>query len=411
MGTGITSGSGSTSLPPGASTTLIGLSYSGGSLVWWSGVVPNAPTITVGSIEAPALSISFVVSGGIFNDAPTALDYSVNGGLTWVAAETPVITLNAYSFTVPGLSAGTYTIRIRDHNNIAVMGVSNSFTIAPPSISIASLLGTVMLGNAISVSGLVSPGSYAVQIGLSASATVVPTSWVNAVVSVGTWTGSLTPATVGTIYVWARQVANTGVNAVSAAISVVTASLSITVPSSGTAGTALTVSGAVSPAADTVNVQLSTQNGTAPTSGWTVATNSSGSFSAALTPPAGGTYYVWAQDPMTGTTAVSSTIAVTAAAALTYDFNNPGGSYVHGVSTVPLNGSITPPQSVATQVALSTSNSVVPTSGWEAAAIIYSNSLWAIYYTTPAGAGNYYVWVQTTAGTNSAVSSFTVPVT
>jgi hypothetical protein len=114
---------------------------------------------------------------------------------------------------------------------------------------------------------------------------------------------------------------------------------------------------------------------------------------------------------MTGTTAVSSTIAVTAAAALTYDFNNPGGSYVHGVSTVPLNGSITPAQSVATQVALSTSNSVVPTSGWEAAAIIYSNSLWAIYYTTPAGAGNYYVWVQTTAGTNSAVSSFTVPVT
>ncbi len=48
MGTGITSGSGSTTLPPGAATELLGLSYSGGSLVWWSGVVPNAPTVTVG---------------------------------------------------------------------------------------------------------------------------------------------------------------------------------------------------------------------------------------------------------------------------------------------------------------------------------------------------------------------------
>jgi len=55
MGTGITSGSGSTTLPPGAATELLGLSYSGGSLVWWSGVVPNAPTITVGSISLPVL--------------------------------------------------------------------------------------------------------------------------------------------------------------------------------------------------------------------------------------------------------------------------------------------------------------------------------------------------------------------
>jgi len=411
MGTGISSGSGSTSLPPGASTTLIGISYSGGSLVWWSGIVPNAPTITIGSVVTPGLSTSFVVSGGIFNDAPTALDYSTNGGTSWMAALSPVITNNAYSFTVPGLGAGTYTVRVRDHNNVAVIGVSNSFTIAPATIGISGLSGTIMLGSLIEVSGVVSPGSSAVEIGLSSSATVAPVSWVNAVVSAGTWSGSLTPAAAGTVYVWAQQTAATSVHAVSAAISVVAASLSVTAPGTGAAGTALMVTGTVSPASDTVNVQLAGQNTVAPTSGWTGATNTAGSFTGALTPASGGTYYVWAQDATSGITAVSAAIAVSAASALTYGFNNPGGSYVHGVSTIPLNGAITPAQGVATQVALSTSNSVVPSSGWETASVIYSNSLWAIYYTTPAAAGTYYVWVQTTAGANSAVSSFTIPVT
>ncbi len=123
-----------------------------------------------------------------------------------------------------------------------------------------------------------------------------------------------------------------------------------------------------------------------------------GSFTAALTPAAAGTYYAWAQDSTTGLSAVSSAIAVSAAPALTYGINNPGGSYVHGVSTIPLNGAVTPAQNIATQVALSTSNTVVPSSGWEAATLIQSNSLWAVYYTTPTTAGTYYVWVETATG-------------
>jgi hypothetical protein len=179
----------------------------------------------------------------------------------------------------------------------------------------------------------------------------------------------------------------------------------------GTAGGALTVSGVVNPAADGVNVQLTTQDSAAPSSGWTTAANSGGSFSAALTPTSSGTYYAWAQDSVTGDTAVTSAIAVAEAPSLTYGFNNPGGTYVHGVSTIGLNGVVSPAQVVATQVALSTSNVVVPGAGWQPASIIYSNTLWAIYYTTPAIAGDYYVWVQTTAGASTAVSSFTVPVT
>jgi hypothetical protein len=410
MGTGISSGSGSTSLPPGAATNLVGLSYSGGSLIWWSGVVPNAPTITIGSIVAPALNAAFTVSGGIFNDAPTALDYSTNGGTTWVAAPSPVISANAYSFTAAGLGAGTYTIRVRDHADVAVMGVSNSFTINAPTISLNAVPGTVQLAAPLALGGTVSPANAAVQVGLSSSATVAPTSWVNAVVSAGAWNASITPAATGNFYIWAEQQATPAVRAVSGAVAVVAASLTVTAPATGAAGSALSVTGMVSPVADGVNVQLATQNTSVPTSGWTAASNTAGSFTAALTPADGGTYYAWAQDTVTGLSAVSGAITVSSAPSLTFGFNNPGGSYVHGVSSIPMNGGITPAQSVAVQIALSTSNTVVPTSGWQSASVIYGNSLWAIYYETPATAGNYYVWAETAAGGSVAVSSFTVTV-
>lgn len=227
----------------------------------------------------------------------------------------------------------------------------------------------------------------------------------------GAWSGSLTPAAAGTVYAWARQVSDPSVQAVSTAITVVAASLTVSAPASGTAGTAMSVSGTVSPSGDAVSVALDTQNSLVPASGWSAAANSGGNFTGSLTPAAAGTYYAWAQDAASGLSAVSAAISVAAGAAVTYGFNNPGASYPHGGGPIGMNGAVTPAQDVATQVALSTSNSVVPTSGWQAASIINSNSLWAVYYTTPAAPGSYYVWVQTAAGTSTAVSSFTITVT
>lgn len=411
MGAGITSGSGGTMLPPGASASLRGLSYSGGSLVWWSGVVPSTPTLTVGSIAAQVSGAAILVSGGVFNDAPVALDYSVDGGVTWVAALNPAITTNAYSFTMPGLATGTYALRVRDHANVAVLGISNSFTVAGPTIGIASLPGAVVLNAPLNLSGTVSPANDAVQVGLSTTNTTPPSSWVSAVVSGGNWSASLTPTTAGTFYVWAEQTTTPSVQAVSGALSVAAASLSVSAPTSATAGAALSITGTVSPAADSVNVQLVTQNTAAPSSGWTAATSSAGSFSSSLTPAASGTYYAWVQDAATGLTAVSSAITVAAGAAVTYGINNPGGTYVHAVSNIALNGAITPAQDIPTQVALSTSNAAAPSSGWVAASVIDSNALWAVYYNTPTTAGSYYVWVETMTGGSPTVSAFTLPVT
>jgi hypothetical protein len=411
MGTGISSGSGGTSLPPGAAADLVAFSYSGGSLVWWSGIIPNAPTLTVGSIPAPAPNTAFNVTGGVFNDAPTALDYSTDGGATWHVASSPVITANAYSFTLPGLAGGTYAVRVRDHANTAVVGVSNSFTVVPPAVTIDALPASAVLGATLAVSGTVSPGNAAVVVGISNSATVAPASWVNAAVANGAWSATLTPGATGTIYIWAEQSSASLVQAVSAALSVVAASLAISAPATGTAQTALTISGAVSPAADAVNVQLSTQNTTAPSSGWSVAVTTAGSYALSLTPSAAGTYYAWAQDPATGLTAVSAAITIAAAPALTYTINNPGGPFVHGAGTILINGGLSAGQTASTQIALSTSNTVAPASGWETAYSFSNNTVWGVYYTMPAAAGNYYVWVESTTGLGQTVSSFTITVT
>ena len=313
---------------------------------------------------------------------------------------------------MPGLGAGTYAIRVRDHTDQAVVGVSNSFAVLEPTVGIGALPAAVAVNLPVAVLGTVSPGNAAVRVGISASNSVMPSSWINATVSNGSWRASVTPGGSGTMYVWAQQSATTTVQAISGAINVVTPSLTVSAPASGTTTAAVAISGMVAPTSDQVNVQLATQNAVAPTAGWSTASNATGSFSAALTPGGAGTYYAWAEDPATGLTAVSSAITVSAMAAASFTFNNPGGSYTHGSSsTIALNGGVSPAQSVATQVTLSTSNTVAPTTGWQDATLLEGNTFWAIYYPIPAAAGTYYVWVETAAGGSQTASPFTLSVT
>jgi hypothetical protein len=86
---------------------------------------------------------------------------------------------------------------------------------------------------------------------------------------------------------------------------------------------------------------------------------------------------------------------------------------VHGTGTILLNGYLAPAGlTVTTQVALSTSNTVAPTSGWEPVSNTFSNNtIWGIYATTPATAGNYYIWIETTTGEGLTVSTFTLTIT
>jgi hypothetical protein len=323
MGAGIVSGTGSSVLPPGASAEIVGLTYSGGSIVWWNGIAPTSPTITVAMVAAPAPNTAFTVSGGLFDDTPTALDYSFDGS-HWTAAVTPNIGATSYHFQVPGMTAGTYTILVRDHANTTVVGTSPPFTITAATVTIGAVPTSVTVGGAIPVTGTVAPSGAAVQVGLSASTTVAPTVYAAASVSSANWSTSLVAGSVaGTYYVWAQQINDVSIQAVSGAI-VVSASV----------------------------------------------------------------------------------------AAISYTVNQPASvSIAAGSGTVALNGGVSPPQSIATQMAFSTSNTVRPTTGWQNAAIIDNNTVWAIYATVPASAGTYYIWVETTTGTNAVVSTFSIQVT
>ena len=330
-----------------------------------------------------------------------ASNTNLDNGLTstnW-GVEQYTITLNFYAAT-------------QDLNMVTSrVGIASQFAVLAPVISINALPSATAVNVALAVAGTVSPGNAAVRVGISSSSGAAPGNWVNATVSDGSWTASVTPNVSGAIYLWAQQAAATAVQAVSGALDVVTPALTVSAPGSGTTTAALTITGSVAPASDTVKVQLTTQNAAAPTSGWSAASNASGSFSAALTPAGAGTYYAWAEDPATGLNAVSAAIAVSAEAAASFTFNNPGGSYTHGSSsTVPLNGGVSPAQEVATQVALSTSNATPPSGGWQSATLLEGNTFWAIYYPVPAAAGAYYVWIETSSGGSQTVSSFTISV-
>ncbi|HQU12538.1 MAG TPA: collagen-like protein, partial [Acidiphilium sp.] len=169
MGTGITSGTGVATLPPGTAAELTALTYSGGSLVWWDGIALPTPTITVNAPGSPAANAPFTVSGGLFDEAPTALDYSTDG-TNWTAVASPMIGAGSYSFQVPGLPAGSYTIAVRDHNAPGVVGRSAPFSVATAAIALAAVPASASAGGTIAVSGTVAPAGTAVQVGLSASA-------------------------------------------------------------------------------------------------------------------------------------------------------------------------------------------------------------------------------------------------
>ena len=93
-----------------------------------------------------------------------------------------------------------------------------------------------------------------------------------------------------------------------------TSVVTITAPGAALVGVAFAVAGTVSPAGDPVQVQLDTQNTTLPAGPWDVATTAGGTFAGVVEIVAAGTWYVWGYDPISGASAVSSAIAVPAAA-------------------------------------------------------------------------------------------------
>jgi hypothetical protein len=185
-----------------------------------------------------------------------------------------------------------------------------------------------------------------------------------------------------------------------------TASVTVSAPGSATAGTALALSGTVSPSGSSVSVALSGSGTVLPSSGFVAATVSSGTWSAHVTPAAAGTVFAWAKTSTTGITGVSAAITVAAAS---------GGGTASVTVTAPgsgtagtalaLSGTVAPSGS-SVSVALSGSGTVPPTSGFVAATV--SGGTWSASV-TPSAAGTLFAWADTsTTGVTGVSAAITV---
>jgi hypothetical protein len=187
MGTGITAGSGVTTLPARMAARLMAVSYSGGNLVFWPGWVA-ADVTSSGATSSGTTSSGTTTSGG---------STVTSGGSTVTSGGSAVSSggsSTAETLTFGTVPSGSYAV------NQANVGVNA--TLAP---------GTAATG---------------VNFGFSTSATVAPTSWTAGILvnteSTGDtfWGAYVTmPATAGTYYCWA-QTADGLASAVSAAIAV-----------------------------------------------------------------------------------------------------------------------------------------------------------------------------------------------
>ena len=190
MGTGITVGSGSPSLPVQSAARLVAVTYSGGNLVFWEGTQTSTSTTSGGS------SVS---SGGS----------SVSSGGSSVSSGGSSVTSGGSSVTSGGSStSGTVTVTV-------------TFDTAPSGAY------TVDQAN-VGVNATLDPGTAAtgLQFGFSTSTATAPASW-TAGILVNTegngdtfWGAYVTmPATAGTYYCWAQAIGGAA-SAVSAAITV-----------------------------------------------------------------------------------------------------------------------------------------------------------------------------------------------
>lgn len=183
-------------------------------------------------------------------------------------------------------------------------------------------------------------------------------------------------------------------------------------------GDNLAAIGTVNPVADAASCQMavSNQNLTPPVSGWVTATFSSPPlFECDLGPQnTVGTIYVWARDPLTGSTAVSTPVEVAAAPPLTVQ-NPPAFLAIEDsvYNNFIAQGTVVPTMD-SVEAGLSLSNTEAPTDGLIPLTNDGSGSLSGTIsvadYAQFVEIGDYYLWLVDTVNNNSVVSANPVSV-
>lgn len=107
-------------------------------------------SLAVATPAAPTAGTAFTVSGTYANTPPAALDYSLDGGITWSAVSSPAISSGAFSFNVIVTAANqAETIRVRDHDAQSVMAISGAFVLAAVPVESAEGATVTTVGSTI----------------------------------------------------------------------------------------------------------------------------------------------------------------------------------------------------------------------------------------------------------------------
>jgi hypothetical protein len=108
-------------------------------------IAPSYP-ITVNTPAPATPNTTFTVTGTYSIGTPTALDYSINGGTTWVAAAGATIGGGNYSFSLTGgVPYGAFRVTVRDQGATTNFGTSAAFSVAYTPPTLASNPGTPLL--------------------------------------------------------------------------------------------------------------------------------------------------------------------------------------------------------------------------------------------------------------------------
>jgi hypothetical protein len=92
-----------------------------------------AETLTIATPAAQTTGTAFTVSGTYANGTPTALDYSLDGGATWVQVASATIGSGAYSFSLTvSTTNATQTVSVRDRNVTSAAATSGQFAVSAP---------------------------------------------------------------------------------------------------------------------------------------------------------------------------------------------------------------------------------------------------------------------------------------
>ena len=222
---------GGSTLAAGSAATVAAFSYSGGNVVF-----ANLGGTGGSSVATPGLTIgvssSSVTTGGSISvvgqvvPGATAVQVSLGTSATvapssgWASA---TVSGTAVTASIAATTAGTFYVWARETANTSTTAVSGAVTVgaATSGVTITTAPTTGTTGSAISFSGSVGISGAAVEVALSTSGTVAPTTgFTNATVSGTEWSASLTPGTAGTYYLWAILTNSTGTTAVSQEITI-----------------------------------------------------------------------------------------------------------------------------------------------------------------------------------------------